>query len=56
MKSASWNVEGIKLNIDIIASDLKKLGLNIVALIETKKRRAGTNIIEEYVPIFTGSP
>lgn len=56
IKFAIWNVQGIRPKNDIIASDSENLGLDIVALIETKKEVTGTNIIGEYIHIFTEIP
>lgn len=56
MNIGTWNVQGIRQKIDLIASDLSKINVDIVALTETKKKGTGTEVVGEYIHIYTGVP
>lgn len=53
MSVGTWNVQDLKQKTNII-SEIEELGLDIVALTETKKKGTGTNIAGEYVHSFSG--
>lgn len=56
MNIGTWNVQGIKGKMEEITKELLNLGIEMVVLTETKKKGTGTEIINNYVHIFTGVP
>lgn len=54
MNFVTWNVQGVRQQIEIKSSEVKKINLDIVALTETKKKGSGMGIIGDYVHIYTG--
>lgn len=49
MNFATWNVQDIKQKINIIASDLEKMNLDVVALMETKNKGNGTSTVNMFI-------
>lgn len=54
MNFATWNVQGVRQKIDIIAAETKERKIDLVALTETKKKGKGTGFVGDFVHIFTG--
>ncbi|XP_030762950.1 craniofacial development protein 2-like [Sitophilus oryzae] len=54
MNFATWNVQGIRLKKDIIAAEMQKQNMNLIAFTETKKKGQGTENVGEYIHLYTG--
>ncbi|XP_030763567.1 craniofacial development protein 2-like [Sitophilus oryzae] len=54
MSFATWNVQGIRLKKDIIAAEMQKQNMYLIALTETKKKGQGTENVGEYIHLYTG--
>lgn len=53
MNFGTWNIQGIRQKIHIIASELSQTKLDIIIVTETRKKETGTNTVGEYVHIYT---
>ncbi|XP_072380680.1 uncharacterized protein [Diabrotica undecimpunctata] len=56
MNIGTWNIQGIKQKIDISVPDLEQMKMDNIALTETKKKGTGTDMVGNYIHIFTGVP
>lgn len=56
MNIGTWNIQGIAGKIELIAKEAKNLNMEIIALTETKKKGSGTDIIGDYIHIYSGVP
>lgn len=54
MNIGSWNVHGITGEVKEVIQEITKQNMNIVALIETKKKRIET--VNNYLHIISGVP
>ena len=54
MNFGTWNIQRIAGKIGLIAKKAENLNMDITALTETKKKGNGTDIIGEYVHVYSG--
>ncbi|XP_045463868.1 craniofacial development protein 2-like [Harmonia axyridis] len=52
----TWNVQGIRTKEDEITRELQTLSMDLVVLTETKKKGTGTEVINNYVHVYSGVP
>lgn len=56
MKVGTWNVQGIRGKTEEIAKELEKVGIDIAALSETKRKGQGIEQVDQYIHFYSGVP
>ena len=54
MNYGTWNVQGIRGKMAEITSELGKLKMDVIGLIETKRKGTGSEIVGGYVHLYSG--
>jgi exonuclease III len=54
MKLGTWNVQGCRNKMEEILSEINELKMDVVVLTETKKKRTGSETLENYIHLFSG--
>jgi exonuclease III len=56
MNYGTWNVQGIRRKMEEITSELGNLKMDVIGLTETKRKGIGTEIVRDYVHLYSGVP
>ena len=54
MNFGTWNIKGLRTKQKEVIDEVKRFQMDIVALTETKKKGKGSELIDEYIHLYSG--